>query len=53
MHYPHDPLTRFAQGKPIPRRLLEELADDGYIALDHHDSTYRLTPHGDATLNYQ
>ena len=51
MHYPHDPLTRFAQGKPQPKHILNELANDGYITPNPHDNTYRLTPHGEATLN--
>lgn len=51
MHYPLDPLTRFAQGKPLPKQQLNELANDGYITLDHHNDTYHLTPHGDTTLN--
>lgn len=50
MDYPTDPLTRFTQGKHVPKTTLEELARDGYIILDPHDNVYRITTKGNKAL---
>lgn len=50
MEYPTDPLTRFTQGKHVPKTTLEELARDGYIITDPHDNVYRITTKGNDAL---
>ena len=44
--YPHDPLLKFAQGKPIPKALQRELERDGYITSADDTNPARLSVHG-------
>lgn len=51
MIYPNDFLTSFVRGKQLQKAVLGELVQDGYIAVDPHDETHRLTVKGDRVLN--
>lgn len=51
MIYPNDFLKKFTTGKQLQKAVLGELVQDGYIAVDPHDETHRLTVKGDRVLN--
>lgn len=51
MKYPNDFLMSFVRGKQLQKAVLGELVQDGYIAVDPHDETHRLTVKGDRVLN--
>lgn len=49
MNYPIDPLLNLARGKPIPKRVTDELVHDGYLTVT--DGIYTITPQAIHLLN--